>query len=98
MRADYYFSAKLINCFAHGAAPFYSTDTWHHCEKFKGVVPIYWGAPSIADFFNISGMIVFDTLQQVRLARIPASLRGLNVIFPALFAVAVGRYCGWAEC
>ncbi len=48
MRADYYFSAKLINCFVHG------------------VVPIYWGAPSIANFFNISGMLVFETLQQVR--------------------------------
>ena len=48
IRADYYFSAKLINCFVHGA------------------VPIYWGAPSIADYFNISGVIVFETVQQVR--------------------------------
>lgn len=47
IRADFYFSAKLINCFVHGA------------------VPIYWGAPSIAMFFNISGIIVFDSLQQV---------------------------------
>ena len=47
IRADFYFSSKLINCFVHG------------------VVPIYWGAPSIADFFNISGIIEFETVQQV---------------------------------
>jgi hypothetical protein len=47
IKADYYFSAKLINCFVHG------------------VVPVYWGAPSISDFFNQSGIIVFNTLEQV---------------------------------
>ena len=30
-----------------------------------GVVPIYWGAPSIGDFFNISGVITFESLEQV---------------------------------
>ena len=48
IRADFYFSAKLINCFVHGT------------------VPVYWGAPSIAAFFNASGMIVFETLEEVR--------------------------------
>lgn len=56
MRADFYFSAKLINCFVHG------------------VVPVYWGAPSIAMFFNISGIIVFDSLQQVGAVRSSAPL------------------------
>jgi len=47
IKADFYFSAKLINCFVHAT------------------VPVYWGAPSIAVFFNVSGMIVFDTLEEV---------------------------------
>ena len=30
-----------------------------------GTVPIYWGCPSIGDFFNTNGMIIFETLDEL---------------------------------
>ena len=27
-----------------------------------GTIPIYWGCPSIGDFFNLDGMLIFDDL------------------------------------
>lgn len=43
-KRDYYFTEKLIDCFA------------------TGTIPIYWGCPSIGDFFNTDGMIIFNDL------------------------------------
>lgn len=30
-----------------------------------GTVPIYWGCPSIGNFFNTDGMIIFDTINEL---------------------------------
>jgi len=30
-----------------------------------GTVPIYWGCPSIGDFFNIDGMLCFDSIKEL---------------------------------
>lgn len=46
-KKDYYFTEKLIDCFA------------------TGTIPIYWGCPSIGDFFDINGIITFDTLEEL---------------------------------
>lgn len=46
-QAKYYFTEKLIDCFA--------THT----------VPIYWGCPDIDKFFNINGMFVFNSIEDL---------------------------------
>jgi hypothetical protein len=30
-----------------------------------GTVPIYWGCPSIGDFFDTNGMIIFDNVGEL---------------------------------
>jgi hypothetical protein len=30
-----------------------------------GTIPIYWGCPSIGDYFNTDGMIIFDTIEEL---------------------------------
>jgi hypothetical protein len=30
-----------------------------------GTVPIYWGCPSIGDFFDTNGMIIFDNVEEL---------------------------------
>ncbi len=47
IKMDYYFSEKLIDCFA------------------TGTVPIYWGCPSISDYFDYEGIISFNDLGQL---------------------------------
>ena len=46
-QSDFYFSEKLIDCFA--------TRT----------IPIYWGCDSIGKFFNVDGMIRFNTMDEL---------------------------------
>jgi hypothetical protein len=29
-----------------------------------GTVPVYWGCPNVAEYFNIDGIIPFDSVQQ----------------------------------
>ncbi len=31
-----------------------------------GTIPIYWGCPSISNFFNTDGFIIFDTLSELK--------------------------------
>jgi hypothetical protein len=31
-----------------------------------GTIPIYWGCPSIGDFFDTNGMLIFDTLDELQ--------------------------------
>ena len=47
-RRDFYFTEKLIDCFA------------------TGTVPIYWGCPSIGNFFNLDGMVIVDSADDIR--------------------------------
>jgi hypothetical protein len=44
IKEDYYFSEKLLDCFA------------------TGTIPIYWGCPSIGDFFNEKGILIFNNM------------------------------------
>jgi hypothetical protein len=30
-----------------------------------GTIPIYWGCPSIGDFFDIDGILTFDTIDDL---------------------------------
>ena len=46
-KRDYWFTEKLIDCFA------------------TGTIPIYWGCPSIGDFFNTDGMLIFDSMNEL---------------------------------
>lgn len=46
-KRDYWFTEKLIDCFA------------------TGTIPIYWGCPSIADFFDVNGILTFDNLDEL---------------------------------
>lgn len=46
-KRDYWFTEKLIDCFA------------------TGTIPIYWGCPSIGDFFNTDGMLLFDNMEEL---------------------------------
>jgi len=46
-KRDYWFTEKLIDCFA------------------TGTIPIYWGCPSISDFFNTDGMLIFDSIDEL---------------------------------
>jgi hypothetical protein len=45
---DYYFTEKIMDCFA------------------TGTIPIYWGCPSIGDFFNLDGIITFNTIEELK--------------------------------
>lgn len=60
---DYKFSIVIENC---------KRDYWF-TEKLldaliTGTVPIYWGCPSIGDFFDTRGFIIVDTLEDIEQA------------------------------
>jgi hypothetical protein len=57
---DYAFSLTIEN----------SKFDYYFTEKLidtfmTGTVPIYWGCPSIGNFFNLDGMIIVDTLEDI---------------------------------
>ena len=47
VQCDYWFTEKLIDCFA------------------TGTIPIYRGCPSIGDFFDLDGMIIVQTIDDI---------------------------------
>ena len=47
-KVDYYWTDKLIDCFA------------------AGTVPIFWGCPDIAKYFNMDGIITFNTIEELK--------------------------------
>jgi hypothetical protein len=47
-REDFYFSEKIIDCFA------------------TGTIPIYWGCPSINNFFDENGILSFSNLDEFK--------------------------------
>tara|TARA_Y100000310_G_C20540782_1_gene743186 strand:+ start:180 stop:1031 length:852 start_codon:yes stop_codon:yes gene_type:complete len=47
-QADYYFTEKLVDCFA------------------TGTVPIYYGCPGIGDIFDLNGMLVFNSVEELK--------------------------------
>lgn len=57
---SYMFSITIENC----KSDYFFTEKLIDCF-LTGTVPIYWGCPSIHDFFNIKGILMFDTLHQL---------------------------------
>ena len=49
-----------------------------------GTVPIYWGCPSIGDFFNLDGMIIFDDLSTLLNKINTLSLEKYQSMLPAI--------------
>lgn len=58
---DYRYTFSIENC----------KEDYYFTEKLidaflSGTIPIYWGCPSIGNFFNTKGMIIFDTLLELK--------------------------------
>ena len=58
--SDYRFSVTIEN----ESAINYFTEKIIDCFMY-GTVPIYWGCPNISDFFNMEGIITFNTLDEL---------------------------------
>jgi hypothetical protein len=69
---DYMFSVVIENC----KRDYWFTEKLIDC-LVCGSVPIYWGCPSIGDFFNTDGFIIVDNVNEVGAA--------LNKITPELY-------------
>jgi hypothetical protein len=57
---DYMFTVAVENC----------REDFYFCERIvdcflSGTIPIYWGCPSIGNFFNIDGIIIFNTVDDL---------------------------------
>lgn len=49
-----------------------------------GTVPIYWGCPSIGDFFNLDGMIIFNDIEDLLSELNSLSLEKYTNMLPAI--------------
>ena len=58
--SDYCFSVTMEN----SCEDYYFTEKIIDCF-FADTVPIYWGCPSIAEFFDYRGMIIFKNLDDL---------------------------------
>nr|UZT28774.1 hypothetical protein [Nucleocytoviricota sp.]UZT29050.1 hypothetical protein [Nucleocytoviricota sp.] len=58
---EYMFSIVIENC----KRDYYFTEKLIDCF-LTGTVPIYYGCPSIKNFFNIKGMIIIDNLNDLK--------------------------------
>jgi hypothetical protein len=57
---DYMFSIAIEN----DKSDNYFTEKLTDCI-LTGTVPIYYGATNIQDFFDVEGMIIFDTIEEL---------------------------------
>lgn len=58
--SDYCFSISVINCKRKD----YFTEVL--LDNFRvGTVPILWGLPNVEDYFDVGGVITFDTLEEL---------------------------------
>jgi hypothetical protein len=57
---DYMFSVTIENC----REDYYFTEKLIDCFQ-TGTVPIYWGCPSIGNFFNTKGMILIENIEDI---------------------------------
>jgi hypothetical protein len=76
---DYAFSLIIEN----------SRSDYYFTEKLMdsfvtGTVPIYWGCPSIGDFFNLDGMIIFNDVEDLLSKLNLLSLEQYNNMLPAI--------------
>lgn len=58
---DYMFSIAIEN----SKHDYWFTEKLLDCF-LTGTIPIYWGCPSIGNFFDINGIICFDTLEELQ--------------------------------
>ena len=58
---DYRFSVIIENT----KQDYYFTEKIIDC-LITGTIPIYWGCPSIGDFFDINGFIIFDKIEDLK--------------------------------
>lgn len=58
---DYMFSVAIENC----KVDYYFTEKIIDCF-LSGVIPIYWGCPSIGDFFNKEGILCFNSVEDLK--------------------------------
>lgn len=58
---DYRYTFCIENC----KTDYYFTEKLIDCF-LSGTIPIYWGCPSIGNFFNLKGIITFDTLSELK--------------------------------
>lgn len=58
--SDYAFSLVIEN----SKRDFYFTEKIIDCFMV-GTIPIYWGCPSIKNFFDINGILTFDTIEEL---------------------------------
>jgi hypothetical protein len=76
---DYSFSLVIEN----------SRNDYYFTEKLidsfiTGTVPIYWGCPSIGDFFNLDGMIIFEDVEDLLIKIKDLSLEKYMTMLPAI--------------
>jgi hypothetical protein len=57
---DYRFSIVIENC----KRDYWFTEKLIDCLR-TGTIPIYWGCPSIGDFFNTNGFIIFNEIEEL---------------------------------
>ena len=57
---DYSFALVIENC----KQDYYFTEKLIDCFT-TGTIPIYWGCPSIGDFFDTNGMICFNDIHEL---------------------------------
>lgn len=57
---DYMYSIAIENC----KEDYYFSEKIIDCF-LSGVIPIYWGCPSIGNFFNLDGIFTFDNIQEL---------------------------------
>lgn len=67
---DYKFSISIENI----KSDYYFTEKLIDCF-ITGTIPIYWGCPSIGDFFDIDGILVFNDIDELK--NILSNLDGL---------------------
>lgn len=58
--ADYRYSVIIENSKINS----YFTEKIEDCF-FTGTVPIFWGCPKIGDFFDLNGIIIFNTVEDL---------------------------------
>lgn len=77
--ADYRYSIVIESC----REDFYFTEKLIDCFSV-GTVPIYWGCPSIGQFFDPAGIIAFSGLDQLRMTLSHIWEKDYEVRMPAI--------------
>jgi hypothetical protein len=58
---EYMFSIAMENC----KKDYYFTEKLIDCFRTK-TIPIYWGCPSIGNFFDVNGILTFNTVEELK--------------------------------